>query len=118
MHCLTQARNFKPFTQHLNNYLGFQNTKAVYISALKNRQIEDFYEKIKILTKAFSKDTYTTLNPHLTIAYRDLSESLYLEIMSYYKKRSFKATFEVNHFRLLKHDGRHWDTTVYLDQNN
>lgn len=106
---LNQARNFKPFIQELRNFSGFENAKAVYVRAVKNKQIDDLYQNIKILTKDYSNDPYPSLNPHLTIAYRDLNESLYLKIMAYYQNKAFKATFEIDHFSLLKHDRIKWN---------
>ncbi|WP_222537513.1 2'-5' RNA ligase family protein [Pedobacter polysacchareus] len=102
---LSEARNFKPFVQQLDNFSGFQNAKAVYISGTKTKEIENLHKQIKACTKAFSKDIFGSLTPHLTIAYRDVSSVLYEEILAYYKNESFHAQFVVNHFSLLKHDG-------------
>lgn len=106
---LNGARNFKPFIQELENFSGFQNARAVYIAGTKNKQIDRLYQQIKVLTKSYGKDLHDSLTPHLTIAYRDVNEAKYQEILDYYQSKTFHAMFEVNHFSLLKHDGSTWN---------
>ncbi|MBB2149552.1 2'-5' RNA ligase family protein [Pedobacter gandavensis] len=106
---LSAARNFKPFIQHLHNFSGFQKAKAIYVAATANKQIDNLYTQIINHTKPFCKNASGGRTPHITIAYRDVTPDLYLEIMEYYKKQTFQADFEVNQFSLLKHDGIRWN---------
>ena len=112
---LSGARNFKPFIQQLDNFSGFQNAKAVFISGRKNKELDSLYKQIKACTKAFNKDSFGSLTPHLTIAYRDVSSVLYPEILAYYKNENFHAEFEVNHFTLLKHYGSRWNVLKHYE---
>lgn len=112
---LSGARNFKPFVQQLDDFSGFQNAKAVYIAGIKNKELDNLYKQIKVYTEAFSKDSFGSLTPHLTIAYRDVSSVLYQEILAYYKNESFHAEFVVNHFSLLKHDGSRWNILKHYE---
>lgn len=111
---LSASRNFEPFIQHLHNFSGFQTAKAIYIAATENKQIDNLYTQIINLTKPFCKDASGGRTPHLTIAYRDVTPRLYLEIMEYYTTQTFQADFEVNHFSLLKHDGTRWNVLKHF----
>ncbi len=49
------------------------------------------------------------INPHLTIATRDLTPEAFATAWPEYQKRPFDAEFEVKSLFLLKHNGRFWD---------
>ena len=48
-------------------------------------------------------------NPHMTIAYRDLSPELFQQAWHEYKHKKFEAEFEVDAFYLLQHDSKKWN---------
>ncbi|WP_370576725.1 2'-5' RNA ligase family protein [Pedobacter sp. N36a] len=72
------------------------------------KEIENLFRQIKACTKEFSKYSFGSLTPHLTIAYRDVAADVYTEILAHYKNENFHTEFAVNHFSLLKHDGSRW----------
>ena len=47
--------------------------------------------------------------PHLTIATRDLSKSMFHRAWGVYKNESFERDFKVNELSLLKHNGKTWE---------
>ncbi|SMC60371.1 2'-5' RNA ligase family protein [Pedobacter africanus] len=104
---LELARNFPSFNQELKNFDGFPS-HTVYINALKNPFISALFKTIKNALKPYSIDNKGSITPHVTIAYRDLSDA-YPQIMEEYKRRKYKAEFTVNKFSLLKHDGKNWN---------
>lgn len=104
---LENCRNFSPFEQKLHDYDGFP-FKVVFIKANKNTGITELHKSIKTNLKPYLKENHGPINPHITIAYRDVEETVYKKIMEDYRKRHFRVHFEVNKFALLKHDGKKW----------
>jgi 2'-5' RNA ligase len=49
-------------------------------------------------------------NPHITIAYRDLSPAAFRHAWQEYGEKHYKASFETDRFHLLQHDGQKWTT--------
>lgn len=105
---LEQSRNFLPFMQELRNYDGFP-PKVVFINAIKNPGITGLHKMLKENLKIYSKESAGSINPHITIAYRDVDPNIYDQIMEVYNKRRFHAHFMVDKFALLKHDGEKWN---------
>lgn len=105
---LRPACNFTPFLQYLENFEGFPE-HTVYIHAKKSPELSSLYRTLKSLLKPYGSEPKGTLTPHITIAYRDAKEA-YPAIMKEYQRRIFKAAFPVNHFTLLKHNGKQWES--------
>lgn len=105
---LEAARNFKPFTQELKNYDVFTDNEVVFIKALVNKEITSLYRNIKKIVGAALKDPKSQISPHITIAYRDLKDK-FPAIHDHYKNERFEASFQVDHFTLLKHDRIQWN---------
>lgn len=102
------CRNFRPFEQELYNYDGFP-PKVVFIKANKSSEMAQLFKILKIRLKPYLKENLGSINPHITIAYRDVDEHIYEKIMEAYSKKRFQANFSVNKFTLLKHDGKKWN---------
>jgi 2'-5' RNA ligase len=109
MASLETARNFAPFDQELKDFDSFPQ-HTVYINVVKTTGIALLHKQIKSVLKPFTKDAKgsSPVNPHVTIAYRDLHDT-YPQIIEAYKKRIFRAHFMVNKFSLLKHNGKQWN---------
>jgi 2'-5' RNA ligase len=105
---LQQCRNFQPFTQELRDYDGFP-PKVAFINAVKTPGITALHKMLREHVKKFLKESPGSINPHITIAYRDVEPPVYKKIMEVYSKRRFRALFTVDKFALLKHDGKKWN---------
>jgi 2'-5' RNA ligase len=105
---LEAARNFRPFTQNLENYDAFVANEVVFIKAAVNKEITTLYRNIKKILGDAAKEPRSQISPHITIAYRDLKDQ-FPHIYAEYKSKSFQASFQVNHFTLLKHDRIRWN---------
>jgi 2'-5' RNA ligase len=55
------------------------------------------------------KELSTNINPHITIATRDLNKKEFFRVWPTYKNRVFDAKFMVKSIFLLKHNGKNWD---------
>jgi 2'-5' RNA ligase len=102
----------RPFQLDLSNFGSF-NIQTIFVSAVKNLFLSDLqkdisavYNKNKIDPKEVKGNT--AFHPHLTVAYRDIPPEKFPLIWSEMKNRKYKRSFLVDHFTLLKHDGKHW----------
>jgi 2'-5' RNA ligase len=105
---LQHCRNFRSFEQELHDYDGFP-PKVIFIRASKNPGIIALHKNITIKIRPYLKESPGSINPHITIAYRDVEEPIYEKIMQAYSKKRFRVNFIVNKFALLKHDGKKWN---------
>lgn len=104
---LRNCGNFRPFEQELKDYGGFP-PKVIFIKASKSPEIINLHKNIKTKLKPYLRESPGSINPHITIAYRDVSELVYEKIMEAYSKKHFRTNFNVDRFTLLKHDGKKW----------
>ena len=105
---LQHCRNFKSFEQELRDYDGFP-PKVIFIRANKNPDIIALHKNIATKIRPYLKESTGSINPHITIAYRDVGKHVYEKIIEAYSKKRFRANFNVNKFALLKHDGKKWN---------
>jgi 2'-5' RNA ligase len=111
---LQHCRNFRSFEQELHDYDGFP-PKVIFIRAHKNSGIIALHKNIATKIRPYLKDKPGSINPHITIAYRDVEEHIYEMIMQSYSQKRFRADFIVNKFALLKHDGKKWNLFKEFD---
>ncbi|MFD2164377.1 2'-5' RNA ligase family protein [Paradesertivirga mongoliensis] len=104
--------NHRPFTQELLNFDCF-NIQTLFITVVKNpllsalqKDVAAVFNKNKIDPKEVKGNT--SFHPHVTIAYRDIPPEIFPEIWDELKNRKFKRSFPVDHYSLLKHDGKKW----------
>ncbi len=101
-----------PFKVDLLNYDCF-TIQTLFISVVKNsllgdlqKEISSVFHKNKIDPKEHTGNT--TFHPHITVAYRDIPPEAFPVIWDEYKNKKFKRSFLVDHFSLLKHNGKQW----------
>ncbi|WP_276346409.1 2'-5' RNA ligase family protein [Daejeonella sp. JGW-45] len=102
-----------PFKQELENFEAF-DMHAVVIRALKNAEIMKLQRAVASVFRRHEIDKKPAgakrlpFRPHLTIAYRDILPEVFPMIWEEYKDARFKRSFMLDHFSLLKHDGKQW----------
>ncbi|MFD0933548.1 2'-5' RNA ligase family protein [Psychroflexus salinarum] len=101
-----------PFRVVLSGFGSF-NSKVIYIDVLHSRPIVELHEKLIEVTREFiekkPEGEKKKMNPHITIAYRDLSKERFDEAWSEFSQRSFEAVFVAKSLFLFKHNGKSWD---------
>ncbi|TKC07247.1 2'-5' RNA ligase family protein [Pedobacter frigoris] len=105
---LEHCRNFQSFEQELNDFDGFP-PGVVFIVADKNPGITYLHKILRVKLKKYLKTSSGSITPHITIAYRDVLQDVYERIIEVYSRRSFRASFNVDKFVLLKHNGKKWN---------
>lgn len=101
-----------PFTINLNGFGSFNNSNnpVIYV---KPEEVGELRILQKELVSSF-KINYPEIkaaqsfNPHMTIAYRDLSCENYEKAWPLYEDKTYKATFKTTEVWLLQHNGKSW----------
>ena len=94
------------FEIQLKDFAAFANRKnpVIYIKPLPNEMLttlqQEVSTKLKIPTEVF--------NPHLTVAYRDLSQLNFEKAWAEYRDKKFSAAFKIEHVGLYRHIDRKW----------
>jgi len=96
---------------------GFFPPRVVYVNVVSNDQISQLQKQLATYVRrelnVFNADYKDrAFNPHMTIAFRDLKKSRFLEAQSHYSDKKYEAVFEVNKICLLKHDGMKWNEHI------
>lgn len=109
---LAQTTNFDSFTVELNGFGAFP-PRTIFIQPQESAELEQMNMELLQATKRqlnlFHAVHIGGFHPHITVAFRDLRKPLFHEAWKEFKQRQFKASFEVNSFWLLKHNGKSWE---------
>lgn len=104
-----------PFEIKLQGFGGvsFTKRKVLYINVEKNGEIMHLHEEmINFLRKNFGFSHMLArygFNPHISLAFRDLSDTEFKMALDEYGKRPFEACFQVRNLYLLRHTGTSWE---------
>ena len=87
--------------------------RVIYIKIKENQALMDFQKRLTIWTRRtfhLFNDTYKErpYHPHMTVAFRDLSKPLFFEAWEEFREKPFVGSFIMDHFCLLKHNGKRW----------
>lgn len=105
------------FQQELKDFGRFANKRnpVIFIEPVMNESIKQLQKNVlNHFIKSFGKEQVAQneykFNPHMTVAYRDLQYHQFKIAWEEYQSKKFQATFEVNSFHLLQHDGKQWNS--------
>lgn len=110
--CLQEfAEKQEGFRVDLEDFGRFQQ-KVIFINILQHEEIKKLHANLQeVLDKNFELEKYEKfpkIHPHITLASRDLHYKEFPKAWAHFKTRDFKASFIVDSFQLLKHDGKRW----------
>lgn len=105
-----------PFQAGLKNFSAFFNryNPVVYVDPILHPSLLSLQKNI-ITNFQFAfpeiniSDLEFRFQPHITIAYRDLSPENFEKAWMKYKMMEYEAFFDVNDFHLLQHDTKKWN---------
>jgi len=95
------------FDIHLKDYKHF-NESVIFIDVIRNNIIDELVQQLKDSLKNLIKISSGRYHPHITIAFRDLSQSIFEEAWKKYRNKKYTASFPVNNIYLLKHIDQKW----------
>ncbi|MDX9772385.1 MAG: 2'-5' RNA ligase family protein [Bacteroidales bacterium] len=103
------------FRVDLDGYGAFP-PRVIYIRITDPDPVRSLHLRLKeVLLKEldFSEaEIMHEMQPHITLATRDLTRAAFTEAWSEYRDNKFTGYFEVRSICLLKHNGRNWDTMM------
>ncbi|MDB5120349.1 MAG: hypothetical protein JWN56_1567 [Sphingobacteriales bacterium] len=109
------TRSIIPFEQQLEDFGSFKS-HTVYVKAVQNQSIGELNYASSFISGGKRQYNYkgklSSFKPHLSIAYRDLTEELYPLVWEEYKDQKFEASFTVTKFTLVK-----WDAVNFSWKN-
>lgn len=114
-------QSFQAETISLKGFGYFPGKKShvIYIAVEKTELMQQQYAELiaYVVQHALvpASQLRPTFTPHLTIAYRDLSEEKFQLAWPYFKDRPFSETMRLNHLWLLKHEGKGWEPMTRFD---
>lgn len=106
------ASTEKPFTVDLNGYGAFA-PRVIFIKIVEPGPVKGVHSRLKkVLLEElhFGQDeVMKSVQPHITIATRDLTKAAFSEAWAEFEDEEFSASFDAGSIFLLKHNGRSWD---------
>ncbi|MFN2314700.1 MAG: 2'-5' RNA ligase family protein [Bacteroidales bacterium] len=106
------AASEHPFTVYLNGYGAFA-PRVIIIKIVEHGPVAELHSRLK---KVLLEDLHfhqdevmKSVQPHITVATRDLTEAAFSEAWTAFKEEEFSASFDAESIFLLKHNGRSWD---------
>lgn len=106
------AKKQVPFRVVLSGFGSF-NSKVIYIDVLQSQPIIDLHKRLLKVTDPYIEEKpegeKKEMNPHITVAYRDLSNENFKKAWPEFRDKSFEDVFVAKSFCLFKHNGKTWD---------
>jgi len=106
----------RPFHLSVSGFGSFPHpgNKVIFLKVTENEGLQRLHRNLALYLRQSlgfrMLDTKVAFQPHITIAYRDLTTQQYEKAWPRYRHRTFAGDFAVDSFFLLKHNGKHWET--------
>lgn len=102
----------KPFSVELDGF-GCFAPRVIFIRIRDHEPVKALHSRLKQkLTEELEfseREIMNDIQPHITIATRDLTKEAFREAWPEFQEKEFSGSFIVNSLFLLKHNGRNWD---------
>lgn len=114
--------NLETFEIELKDFGAFhnKNNPVVFVQPIMNIHLYSLQQEIIRSFRLFYpqvavQDLEIKYKPHITVAYRDLDPERFRQAWKEYQVKKYTATFRVNDFHLLQHNGKEWKSiSTYL----
>ena len=100
-----ELKDFGAFDNKYNPVVFVQPIMNLHLYSLQQEIIRSFrlsYPQVPV------QDLEIKYKPHITVAYRDLDPERFRQAWKEYQVKKYTATFPVNDFHLLQHNGKEW----------
>ena len=106
------AQTQQSFNLKLQGFNAFE-PRVIYVDVVESQSLRKMQKALVRQLKSelgiFNADYKDRgFHPHMTVAFRDLKKPLFYQAWKEFKDKEFDASFAVNSFWLLLHDGRQW----------
>jgi 2'-5' RNA ligase len=104
-----------PFNLRLNKFNCFPRKKhpVIFVEPENKENLKKLYAEVNQIMRAFNYAEH--FNPHLTVAYRDLSHENFEKAWAEYNRKNIDETFVVSRVLLFKHYGGKWNEIAHRD---
>lgn len=107
------CRETPPFSVRLHDF-GHFNRRVLYIGTDTNTALMSFQEKLEAAARnreeLFHYNYHPRpFHPHLTLAFKDLSEAMFEKAWEEFRDKPFEAEFTADRLIILKHTGERWE---------
>jgi len=94
---------------------GAFSPRVIFIAVDPTEELNDFHTVLEEfcrqkLNLTNNSDELKNFHPHLTLAFRDLRKDQFDLAWREFKNKKYSASFTVDGFHLLKHDGQKWQS--------
>lgn len=105
--------NTAAFSVRLNGF-GHFNRKVLYLKTDTNTSLMSFQEKLEETARSHEELFHYNyhprpFHPHLTLAFKDLSEAMFEKAWIEFRDKPFEAQFTADRLIILKHTGERWE---------
>lgn len=100
-----EIKDFGAFHSKHSPVIFVQPIMNIHLHSLQQEIISNFslfYPQVPVM------DVEIKYKPHITVAYRDLEPERFKQAWKEYEVKKYAATFRVNDFHLLQHNGAEW----------
>lgn len=106
------AGSVPPFRMELRDYGSFR-PRVIFINPILNHTLHDLYDLwnqaiIARMPHVLDKYPERPFHPHITLAHKDVTHPQFDKMWRYYNHKKYHATFEVDHFCILKYTEEGW----------
>lgn len=100
-----------PFDLTLKDFNHFDD-RVIFVDIMPNQSLNQLYQDInagipKELELKIPK--YRGFNPHITVAFRDLSRDIFRPAWAYFSALEYACKFTAKQIVMLRHNGKDWD---------
>jgi 2'-5' RNA ligase len=105
----------KPFLIQLDGFGAFhnKNNPVIFVNPVINNELIKMQKELMLgfnsILPAYVHPVDLNFNPHITVAYRDLTPENFSVAWQEYKDKIFNGVFHVNAIHLLEHDRKKWN---------
>jgi 2'-5' RNA ligase len=105
----TLANEQKPFPVHLRNFDRF-GSRVIFVNVLPDSTLPTHQKRLA----NFCSDQWgiradsRPFHPHMTVAFKDLKQSVFPEAWAYFSAQSYERQFMAQAYTLLVHTGQRW----------
>ena len=106
------AQGKDPFEISLSGFSAFA-PRVIFAAVIENEKLKQLQtelvrccrQELNLFNAQYQDKPF---HPHITLAFRDLKKSLFVEAWNEFQHKAFSGSFIVNGVDLLKHDGHMW----------
>ncbi len=110
------AENKQPFFIQLHGFSSFP-PRVLFVDVLPNEPLtalKDDLDRRLAENPGWKTKPYPQFRPHLTIAHRDLDESVFPRALAFFSEKEYQRTFRAESLTIFRHTGKIWEAQEHF----